>query len=317
MHPAYASPPRRWLYALKPASWPKVLVPALVGQVLGFMCADAWSWGGAAVGLGFSLLALAYAVLLNDWCDIEVDALKRKLFPDAGMPKTIPDGVLPAESVLLAGVGAGVMAASIALAGELFLPGRPGLWLGACACLALLVVYSVPPVRVNDRGGGELIEALGVGALLPWWNAYAQSGDALSWWYALALPGLAMLALSSAIASGLSDEESDRRGGKTTLVTRRGNAAARAAVEYAALAGLTAWMLAARLSGGVFPPQAAFAALLAAIWPWRDLVRASPMAVTGAFAEQSRYKQALHRVVWWSALALAAALVLLRLTGAA
>ena len=89
MHPAFASPARRWLYALKPASWPKVLAPAVLGHVLGYMSAGTWSWGGAAVGLAFAVCATCYVVLLNDWFDADVDALKRHMFPEAGSPKTI------------------------------------------------------------------------------------------------------------------------------------------------------------------------------------------------------------------------------------
>ena len=35
MHTEPMSPPARWWFALKPASWPKILVPAAVGQALG------------------------------------------------------------------------------------------------------------------------------------------------------------------------------------------------------------------------------------------------------------------------------------------
>jgi 1,4-dihydroxy-2-naphthoate octaprenyltransferase len=315
MHPAFASPLRRWLHAVKPASWPKVLAPALLGQVLGFMSSGTFSPGGAAVGLAFAVFATIYVVLLNDWFDADVDALKRRMFPEAGAPKTIPDRILPAESVLLAGAGFGVMALAVALCGELFLPGRPGLMLGACVGLGLLLVYSAPPVRLNERGSGEFVEALGVGVVVPWWSAYAQSGTLASPWYVWALPGLALLAFASAAASGLADEESDRRAGKVTLTTLYGNHTARRAAEYAAFAGLVAWALAVRLSGGQFPLIPVQVALLAAALPWRALVRESPRALTRCFEAQRRYKSALHRLIWGASLALAAGLVVLRCVG--
>jgi 1,4-dihydroxy-2-naphthoate octaprenyltransferase/chlorophyll synthase len=279
------------------------------------MSSGTWSWGGAAIGLGFALCATVYVVLLNDWFDAPVDALKRRMFPEAGSPKTIPDGILPAESVLLAGAGFGVTAVAVALCGELFLPGRAGLALAAVAALALLPIYSAPPVRLNDRGAGELVEALGVGAVMPWLCAYAQSGALESRWYVWALPGMVLLAFASAAASGLSDEESDRRGGKSTLTTALGNRRARATAEYAAFGGLVAWMLAVRLSGGGFPLVPVQVALLAAALPWRALIRESPHALTNCFKAQARYKTALHRLIWGACLALAAGLVVLRLLG--
>ncbi|MCY1010947.1 prenyltransferase [Nannocystis pusilla] len=315
MHPAFASPLRRWLHAFKPASWPKVLAPALLGQVLGVMSSGTFSVGAAVVGLAFAVFATIYVVLLNDWFDADVDALKRRMFPEAGSPKTIPDAILPAESVLLAGAGFGVMALAVAMCGELFLPGRPGLMLGAVIGLGLLLVYSAPPLRLNDRGAGEFVEALGVGVLVPWWSAYAQSGQLTSPWYVWALPGLALLAFASAAASGLSDEESDRRGRKATLTTMYGNRAARRAAEYSAFAGLIAWMFAVRASGGAFPLIPVQIAVLAAALPWRALTRESPHALTNCFKAQGRYKTALHRLIWGSSLALALALVVLRAVG--
>lgn len=315
MDVALASPQRRWWHAVKPASWPKVLAPALLGQVLGVMASGTFSWGGAVVGLSFAVCATIYVVLLNDWFDVEIDALKRRMFPEAGSPKTIPDGILPAESVLLAGAGFGVVALSLALCGELFLPGREGLTLLAGSALALLPVYSARPLRLNYRGVGELIEAVGVGLLIPWWSALAQGGPMTSPWYAWVLPGTFLLALASAAASGLSDEESDRRGGKRTLTTRFGNFVARQTAEYAAFAGLVAWMIAVRLSGGEFPLIPVQLAFLAAALPWRRLMRESPHALTNCFKAQSRYKSALHRLIWGSTLTLAVSLAALRWMG--
>ncbi len=314
MHPAFLSLPRRFLHAIKPASWPKLLVPAALGQVLGVMSSGTWSWGGAAIGLGFTMAALVYIVLLNDWFDVGVDAIKRQMFPDAGAPKTIPDAILHPQTVLLAGLGAGLCAAAIGLCGEIVV-GREGLALGALVCLAMLPLYSAPPLRFNDRGLGEVVEAVGVGATLPWFNAYAQSGVPVSRELLLVLPGLTALALASAIASGLADEESDRAGGKVTLTTRLGNSAARDAVEYSVMAGAMLWALAARIGQHHLSPFAFSAALGVLLWQWRSVLALSPRAVTSAFAEISRYKQALHRALWSSALTLAIALLLLRALG--
>lgn len=315
MDVALASPQRRWWHAVKPGSWPKVLAPAFLGQVLGVMAAGTFSWGGAAVGLTFAVCATIYVVLLNDWFDVDVDTLKRRMFPEAGSPKTIPDGILPPDSVLLAGAGFGAVALSVALCGELFLPDRGGLTLLAGLGLALLPAYSARPLRLNYRGMGELVEAVGVGVLVPWWCALAQGGPAFSHWYAWTLPGTFLLALASAAASGLSDEESDRRGGKTTLATWFGNHAARSTAEYSAFAGLVAWMIAVRVSGGAFPLIAVQLAFLAAALPWRRLMRESPHALTNCFKAQARYKQALHRLIWGSTLTLAVSLVALRWVG--
>jgi 1,4-dihydroxy-2-naphthoate octaprenyltransferase len=298
----------RWLYALKPGSWPKLLLPMLLGQCLGVAARGAFDPRALLVGGVFTLFGLAFIVLLNDWGDRRVDALKRRLFPEGCSPKTIPDGILPAPRVLAAGLAAGAVAMTAAWGGAAWL-GVP--WLGAMGVVDMLLFlsYTLPPLRLNYRGGGELLEMIGVGVALPWFNAYAQSGQL--WLNELwVLPGFALLALASAVASGLSDEVSDREGGKTTLTTRLGNAAARAVVEVLVPLSLLAWLSGALL-GPAAPPAWALSPVLALVgWNYLALRRESPAAVTNAFAAQARYKRSLHRAIWHGAALLSAVVAL-------
>ena len=125
--------PQRWIYALKPASWPKLLVPMLLGQGLGLAAGERHAaLGGFAFGLVFTLLDLIFIVLLNDWFDRDVDALKRRMFPQSGSPKTIPDGILPPWHLLCAGLLAAALAALVSLAAGLAL--HPGLFPDGISC---------------------------------------------------------------------------------------------------------------------------------------------------------------------------------------
>jgi len=301
------TPKARWLYALKPASWPKLLVPALLGQAIGFGAKAELSVGGVAFGAVFTLFFVAYVVLLNDWGDRDVDRIKRQMFPGGCSPKTIPDGILPPAQVLLAGVLAGAAALGVAVVAA-FAIGRPLLIPGALGCLALFVAYTLPPFRLNYRGGGELLEMLGVGIGLPWLNAYAQSGDVLPNGFAVIVPGFAFLAMASAIASGLSDERSDAKGGKRTFTTMLGNAKARRGVELMMLLGLIGWGVAIFL-GDV---EVKVACIIAAgtVWDYLKLVyKQSTSAVTNAFSAQGVYKQLLHTGIWRGATYLSLTLV--------
>ena len=170
----------------------------------------------------------------NDAGDVEVDRIKRRMFPQGCSPKTVPDGVLTRRALVLGGASAGLAALALAwgLAVALERPLLPG-WM--LASLGLLLAYTAPPLRLNYRGGGELLEMVGVGAVLPALHAYLQAGHiggALPW----VLPGWVCMALASAVASGLSDEVSDRAGGKTTAVTLWGNAVGRRIVERSVMA---------------------------------------------------------------------------------
>jgi 1,4-dihydroxy-2-naphthoate octaprenyltransferase/chlorophyll synthase len=302
----------RWLHALKLASWPKLLVPCALGQALGVHeTAGEISWGGLAAGVAFTVLDLVFVVLLNDWGDRDVDRIKRRMFPHGCSPKTIPDAILPPHHLLAAGLCAGVLALAVAGASSIAL-GRPLLLPAALFCLAMFWAYTLPPVRLNYRGGGEVLEMLGVGIALPWLNAYAQSGALVPAGSAQVLPGFALLALASALASGLSDEVSDRRGGKRTFTTMLGNPMTRRFAEACTLGAAITWAISA-----FFSDVEMMVALIAAsgyVWDSASAMRKeSTSAVTNAFAAQTAYKAILHRGIVRGTLLASAALVALTL----
>jgi 1,4-dihydroxy-2-naphthoate octaprenyltransferase len=301
VHPADLPLHRRWLFALKPASWPKLLVAALLGQGIGIAGAGRVSFPGLGLGLAFTVLLLAFVVLVNDWGDQEVDAIKRRLYPDAGphvgpdtcSPKTIPDDVLDDRSVLFGGVGAGLLALAVAGLGELLLP-RPGLLLGAAACLVLLVLYTLPPARLNYRGGGEVLEMIGVGFFLPWWSAYLQSGHAMPTGLVV-LPAFALLSLASALASGLADEESDRLGGKRTFTTGFGPLAVCQAAEGLVAGAMLVWAALPWLAPRYAQIWMVLPVVVVMVVDYRELL------ASGRDGEDSmyrRYKQRLHQCIW-------------------
>ncbi|KPK15334.1 MAG: hypothetical protein AMJ62_09475 [Myxococcales bacterium SG8_38] len=288
----------RWIYALKPVSWPKLFVPALLGQVLGATSAEGLDPVALGWGLAFTSLGLGFIVLLNDWGDRRVDAIKREMFPEGCSPKTIPDGILPAPAVGLAGAVLGC-GASLAAAGAQLSLGRSFALPAGLGCMLIFVAYTLPPLRLNYRGGGEVLEMLGVGIALPSYNAYLQAGSIspTSWpWIA----GFALLSLASAAASGLSDEQSDRIGGKRTLASTVGNAAARRVSETCVLLGAGVWLGASLLKPAWVSPWASIPALIILAWNFAQLRKVSDEAVTNAFGAQGAYKLHLHRAIWHS-----------------
>lgn len=312
MHPASRSLLGRWAYAAKPESWPKLLVPTLLGQALGVAATGRLDALALALGFAFTLCDLLFVVFLNDWGDRRVDRIKRQMFPDETSPKTIPDGILGAPALLSAGLLAGVAALSIAFIAEVVLP-RGGLTFAALGLLGMFVAYTLPPIKLNYRGGGEALEGLGIGVALPWFNSYLQSGELLARELWL-LPGFALLALSSGIASGLADEQSDRRGGKRTYASEYGNRAARALIERLVLAACLLWVLAIRLVHAIPAPLGALV-LIVVLVNWRRLRKVSPLAKTNAFEQHRVYKRYLHNAIWRSAILLSLVLISLALLG--
>ena len=300
------TPRQRWLYAIKPDSWPKLLVPMALGQAVGVFASASFSLGALLFGLIFTLLDGIFIVLLNDWSDQGVDRIKREMFPDGCSPKTIPDGILAPKTVLIVGLLAGLTAA---LMGVLFggMLDRPLLAIAAVVSLSIFVAYSVPPFKLNYRGGGEVLEAVGVGLALPWLNAYAQSGEiwAPSYWL---FAGFVLLSMASALASGLSDEMSDAKGGKTTCATLWGNAWVRHSVELLVPVALGLWLLTSLV--GAVPFWVVCAAAIVVAFYLVRVIGASGEAVTNAFKAQKLYKLHLHHGIWYGGEVLAAGLLL-------
>jgi 1,4-dihydroxy-2-naphthoate octaprenyltransferase len=288
----------RWFYALKPASWPKLVVPALFGQLLGASARGTLNLAAFGWGVAFTGLGLAFIVKIHDWGDREVDAIKRHMFPEGCSPKTIPDGILASRAVGTAGVISGVVALLLAVGAEVSLPRPMALEAGAC-CMLLFVAYTLPPVRLNYRGGGELLEMIGVGIALPLFNLYLQAGfvptSAWPW-----LVGFMVLSLASAIASGLSDEQSDRAGGKRTFAATFGNVATRRLTEACVVTGGAIWTAAALSRPDAIPLWAVTPAVAIVAWNFVAMRRVSDRAVTNAFVVLGVYKRFLHRAIWHS-----------------
>ncbi|MEM8609840.1 MAG: prenyltransferase [Myxococcota bacterium] len=288
----------RWFYALKPASWPKLLVPTLLGQVLGMVSVGSVSLAALWLGFAFTVVGLGFIVLLNDWGDQRVDTVKREMFPNGCSPKTIPDRILSSRAVGTAGLILGLVALGCTAVAQVVL-GRAHAVEAGILCMAIFAAYSLPPIRLNYRGGGEGLEMLGVGVALPLYNVYLQAGfiDGGMWPW---VTGFALLSLASGIASGLSDEESDRRGGKRTLASVYGNRAARRATEACVLLGAGVWALGVFVSPEWVRPWAAAPALAVVAWRYASLRRTTEQAVTNAFDAQGRYKRFLHGAIWHS-----------------
>jgi 1,4-dihydroxy-2-naphthoate octaprenyltransferase/chlorophyll synthase len=296
---------RRWLFALKPAAWPKLLAPAALGVCLARASGVTPGPGALALaGLWTALMATAI-LTLNDWADEDVDRLKRTLLGARCSPKTIPDGVLPARALLAAGVAAGLgLLALGAAVGALERRVAPAA-LSALA-LAVFAAYSLPPLRLNARGGGEALEALGVGAVLPAAIAALLGPIDLRPGHGAVLAGAVLLALASAVASGLSDEVSDRAGGKRTVATLAGPAFAFQLARGLPVAAAGAWL--AGCAAGLLPAWLGLGGLLLAA-PVLD-PRLAGAAASMALEAQGRFKRRLHRAILLGLLGAGVALAL-------
>jgi 1,4-dihydroxy-2-naphthoate octaprenyltransferase len=107
----------------------------------------------------------------------------------------------------------------------LALLGRTWTPLYALVALLLMWLYSFRPVRLSYRGGGELLQGIGVGIGLPSLGYYLQGEGVLA-------PGwviwpTTLLGACSNVLTSLPDMEDDARANKRTWPVRHGMSSAR------------------------------------------------------------------------------------------
>lgn len=334
-------PYQNWLYSTKPASWLKTLLPYFFGSswMLNFHKTEITGSLGRGqfpilihFGLCFgSLICLTLIIVwLNDWADIRVDRIKRKLFQFKSSPKTIPDGILSPREVLVGGLGAIFLYVLLGVS-LAFYWDRFSIFLFSLGSLGIFFFYSFPPLKLNYRGGGEFLEAAGIGIFLPVFQFYPY----LSWEGSLlvdpsllfSLICLFLMGLSSAIASGLSDQITDRMGGKRTVVLLIGNKLSRKLIVWISILSLTLfWYIIQREFGFLlnFDPEGSqgvllfgtritktqtpsFAVLLAIgivlLHQARmifQIIKDSRKATIRNFPAQKRFKSSLHNFIWFN-----------------
>lgn len=209
-----------WLQASRPLAAANILLPLAFGQALAFHAHHRFSWAMAGVALLFGVLDQCMIVFANDWADAESDALNEQPTAYSGGSRVIQEGKLaPKQLARAAGL---CMFALIGLG--LWLAVNEGIWdvLGlVISAIVLLWAYSFGPLALSYRGYGELLQGIGVGAVLPLVGFALQAGSLESAPYAALIPSV-MLGIMGNILTALPDEAADFRSGKRSYPVRLG-----------------------------------------------------------------------------------------------
>ncbi|MCA9535376.1 MAG: prenyltransferase [Myxococcales bacterium] len=233
-----------WVRAARPLAQANIALPIALGVTAatgeGFRM-EPWALAACAA---FSVLDQLMIVFANDYADRHTDTAARTLL--SGGSGVLVDGSLSEgalrRAALLAGFG--LLGLGVLLAGS-----RPLLLAACVAAIALLQLYSYPPARLSHRGGGEWLQGLGIGLVLPWVGYYLVSGSAQAP-LAVLLP-MVLFGVSGNITTAMPDVDADRAAGKRSLPVVVGEPRARALGVgfFAAAMALAAWLAAPRLSG--------------------------------------------------------------------
>lgn len=206
-----------WVTAARPLSLTNVLLPVLLGQAYAYNQTRAFSWFLCGALVIYAVLDQWFIVFANDYADREDDSLdERTMF--SGGSGVIQNAQLTPESLRCAAMvtGGALLALGTALAFRS--------WLAlplTLAALALVQLYSYKPARLSYRGGGEWLQGVGMGFVLPAMGAVVQArGEVEVCWPAIA--GLVVLAAAGNIATSLPDFDNDRRVNKRSVAVRYG-----------------------------------------------------------------------------------------------
>lgn len=232
------------------------LAPALLfGQALAYAQTGRFAWAGFALAHAFGLIDHLMIVFANDYADRDADARNDLPTPFSGGSRVLVDGELAPRTLRRSAIGAGI--ALVGLSG-LAAATAPLLPILAVAAIALLGAYSYPPLRLSYRGGGELLQGLGVGVVLPLVGLVAQGGTIDGEIVARVVPTF-VLGVTGNVITSIPDADADRAASKASPAARWG--VARARVAAAAMTGvalaLGAWTL-----PGSWPVAAASGALV-------------------------------------------------------
>jgi len=210
-----------WLQAARITSAINIQLPLAFGHAIAYSVNDMVAvgnlWWLFLYGLGMQL----YIVFLNDWSDRFADALNEAPTMFSGGSRVLVQAKLEPKELRNTGLVFGFLVFVWSVALAVFMS-RPFLPLLSGVGLGLFWLYSLHPVRMNYRYGGEFLQALGVGGVLPLVAFYFNIGD----WIWLKIGGVILgyifLQLGAAVAFTLPDIEADRKAGKGTMAARFG-----------------------------------------------------------------------------------------------
>jgi len=225
---------KAWLQALRPLAHVNIAVPLLLGQVAAWHTTSRFSWPWFAAAMLWGSLDHLFVVFGNDFADHEADSDRRTLL--SGGSGVIPEGKLTPLQVARAAWAAAMLLMIYSCALVLF--GRSLTPFYALVALLLMWLYSFRPVRLSYRGGGELLQGLGVGIGLPSLGYYLQAEGIFA--PAWVIGPAALLGVCSNVLTALPDVEDDSRAEKQTWPVRHGMTSARrfasAGISFAAFA---------------------------------------------------------------------------------
>lgn len=206
---------KSWVKASRLASQSYIFFPLLLGQGIAYFFHGSFNWTLFFLIQLFGIFNQFYIVYANDYADYEIDKLNDTYNIFSGGSRVLVEGELSRGELK---IGIQLMIFLNFLVGTIISIAFNRLYINLIIIVALMLLwaYSYSPIKLSYRGGGELLQGIGVGLILPFFAYYAQSGELkilIPLFFIAYLP----MQLSCALSTTLPDYPSDKIGKKKTL----------------------------------------------------------------------------------------------------
>ncbi|MFK7828060.1 MAG: prenyltransferase [Oligoflexales bacterium] len=226
-----------WLKAARLPSQLYLALSLLMGHALYFKAFSSINWYLVA-GFGlFGICLQLYIVFGNDVADFETDKINKTSTIFSGGSRVLIEQSLRIGQLKKAHYLMFLLSIALGLILSFFCNSWEVFFLSIVALL-LLWMYSYPPIKLSYRGGGEVLQAIGLGIILPSISYIGQGGHSLPLNIMFALMPSH---LACAIGTSLADEPSDRISKKQTVTVIFGQY--QASLIIAILQGISLFLL--------------------------------------------------------------------------
>lgn len=210
--------PSPWIRAARLQLHTISFTPLLLGNIIAWYESGHLNWPRFILSLLIGLLIHLVTAFVNDVADVQTDEANVSRTPFSGGSGVVVEGRL-SRSDLITGAGLAIVLTVVSTGVMIFgLHVHWGILLFVIWGIASATEYSLPPVKLSYRGGGEFLVLVTYSIALVWAGYFSQAGPAYSplvW--ALSIPvGFAVFSLIT--ITQFPDLEADRTAGKRSLV---------------------------------------------------------------------------------------------------
>lgn len=206
---------KSWIQASRLPSQAYIFFPLLLGQAIAFKFTGEFNILILILVIFFGIVNQLYIVYANDYADFEIDKINDTYNMFSGGSRVLVEGKID-KNELKKGI---IITVLLNLATGIILNilyGRSYSIPIILFALFLLWAYSYKPIELSYKGGGEFLQAIGVGIILPLFGYYAQSGRLDNFpliFIAVYIP----IQIGCAFSTTLPDYPSDKLGSKKTF----------------------------------------------------------------------------------------------------